>query len=57
MATDLGADSVVPLPEAQGWLVDRLGRTVDGEGPGGVVLAVVGGRGGAARRPWLRLSA
>ncbi len=47
MATDLGADSVVGLPESQGWLVDRLGRTVDGEGPGGVVLAVVGGRGGA----------
>ncbi len=47
VAVDIGADSVVSLPDAQSWLVDRLGETTDTEGGAGLVVAVVGGRGGA----------
>jgi secretion/DNA translocation related CpaE-like protein len=43
----LGADGVVFLPDAQAWLVGRLADLADGPGADGVVVAVVGGRGGA----------
>lgn len=47
VAAEVGADSVVVLPRAQSLLVDRLGETTDTEGGDGLVIAVVGGRGGA----------
>jgi secretion/DNA translocation related CpaE-like protein len=43
----LGADGVVFLPDAQSWLIGRLADAGAGSGASGVVLAVVGGRGGA----------
>lgn len=46
-AVVLGAEHVACLPDAEAWLVDRLGAAADGPGRGGAVLAVVGGRGGA----------
>ena len=47
MANDIGADTAVPLPRAQSWLVNRLGETTDAADGDGLVIAVVGGRGGA----------
>jgi secretion/DNA translocation related CpaE-like protein len=48
VAVELGADTVVFLPDAQSWLVGRLGEVADrGDRPRGTVVAVVGGRGGA----------
>jgi len=46
-AASLGAEAVVFLPDAEPWLVDRLGDAVEGPGSGGTTVAVVGGRGGA----------
>lgn len=46
-AVELGAGDVVFLPDAEGWLVDRIARAVEEDGPPAAVLAVVGGRGGA----------
>jgi secretion/DNA translocation related CpaE-like protein len=46
-AVTLGAEHVACLPDAEGWLVDRLAAAADGPGRGGVVVGVVGGRGGA----------
>jgi len=45
-AVTLGADHVAVLPEADQWLLDRLLDVGSGE-PEAVVVAVVGGRGGA----------
>lgn len=45
-AVSLGAEHVVFLPEAEPWLVDRLGGAAEGAGRGGVVLGVLAGRGG-----------
>jgi secretion/DNA translocation related CpaE-like protein len=47
LAKDIGADGVVSLPHAQSWLVNRLGETTDDADGAGLVIAVVGGRGGA----------
>lgn len=47
LAVELGADTVVFLPDAQAWLVERIGEAADGPSTGGLALAVVGGRGGA----------
>lgn len=47
LAVELGAPDVAFLPDAEGWLVDRLARAVEADGPPAAVLAVVGGRGGA----------
>lgn len=47
LAVEVGADTVVFLPDAQAWLVDRLGEAGDGPVSGGVTVAVLGGRGGA----------
>jgi secretion/DNA translocation related CpaE-like protein len=44
---DIAADTAVPLPHAQSWLVNRLGETTDAAEGDGLVIAVVGGRGGA----------
>jgi secretion/DNA translocation related CpaE-like protein len=46
-AVELGAEQVVFLPDAEGWLVAALGEAVEGRGEDGALLAVVGGRGGA----------
>jgi secretion/DNA translocation related CpaE-like protein len=46
-AVAVGADHVVALPEAEQWLVAALTDAAEGPRPGGTVLAVVGGRGGA----------
>jgi len=46
LAARLGAESVVFLPDAESWLVDRVADAVEGD-RGGCVVAVVGGRGGA----------
>ncbi|GIF53293.1 secretion/DNA translocation related CpaE-like protein [Asanoa ferruginea] len=44
LAEPLGAEYVLQLPEAEEWLLRRLGPSVDA---GGRVVAVLGGRGGA----------
>lgn len=46
-AVAVGAEHVVTLPEAEQWLVAALTEAAEGPRPGGTVLAVVGGRGGA----------
>jgi secretion/DNA translocation related CpaE-like protein len=46
-AVAIGAEHVVTLPEAEQWLVAALTEAAEGPRPGGTVLAVVGGRGGA----------
>ncbi|HLU59995.1 MAG TPA: septum site-determining protein Ssd [Pseudonocardia sp.] len=46
-AVAVGAEHVVALPEAEQWLVAALTDAAEGPRPGGTVLAVVGGRGGA----------
>jgi secretion/DNA translocation related CpaE-like protein len=45
-AAALGIDHVAELPEAAGWLVDFVGRRRTDK-PSGLVVGVVGGRGGA----------
>jgi secretion/DNA translocation related CpaE-like protein len=47
-AVQVGAEHVVFLPDAEVWLVERLGEAVERPaGPQSPVVAVVGGRGGA----------
>lgn len=45
-AVELGAEHVVFLPDAESWLVDRLAAAAEPI-PEGVVVGVVGGRGGS----------
>lgn len=45
-AVAIGADSVVFLPDARAWLVDRFAGSVERDAAG-CAIAVVGGRGGA----------
>ncbi|HET6153830.1 MAG TPA: septum site-determining protein Ssd [Marmoricola sp.] len=45
-ALGCGAESVLVLPEAGGWLVDALTDAGDGDGGAGVVIGVVGAAGG-----------
>jgi len=45
-AVDLGAEHVAVLPDAEPWLVERIGRAVARRGAA-PLLAIVGGRGGA----------
>lgn len=45
-ALTIGAEHVISLPEAQGWLVDRLGTIADLEVSAGRITAVVGSAGG-----------
>jgi secretion/DNA translocation related CpaE-like protein len=47
LAHDVGAEHVACLPEAEPWLVDRLGEAVSGPARSGRVVGVIGGRGGA----------
>ena len=46
-AVALGAEHVTFLPDAERWLTDRFADAAEGGGPSGVLVAVVGGRGGA----------
>lgn len=46
-ACGVGAEHVAVLPDAEPWLVSRLADAVDGGGSRGLVVGVVGGRGGA----------
>ncbi|MHA6628266.1 septum site-determining protein Ssd [Pseudonocardia sichuanensis] len=46
-AVAVGAEHVIALPEAEAWLVAALTEAAEGRRPGGRVVAVVGGRGGA----------
>jgi len=43
----VGAEHVIALPEAEGWLVAALADAAEGVGRRGRIVAVVGGRGGA----------
>lgn len=47
LALEVGAESVVELPAAEGWLVELLADTADGAAGGGVVVGVLGACGGA----------
>ncbi|OPC82242.1 septum formation initiator [Embleya scabrispora] len=46
-AVDVGADHVVFLPDAEHWIVDRLGDVAEGTGPDAHTIAVLGGCGGS----------
>jgi secretion/DNA translocation related CpaE-like protein len=47
LAVETGAEHVVFLPDAEPWVVDRLADAAEAGGPGGSVVCVLGGRGGA----------
>ncbi len=47
LAQDIGADHVVFLPAAQGWLVDRFAACLGGASAPAPLISVLGGRGGA----------
>ncbi|MET9799511.1 septum site-determining protein Ssd [Streptomyces sp. NPDC006368] len=46
-AVEIGADCVLRLPDAEGWLVDRIADAVEGVGRQALTVGVIGGRGGA----------
>ncbi|MGW4200743.1 septum site-determining protein Ssd [Streptomyces sp. NPDC004726] len=46
-AVEIGADSVLRLPDAESWLVDRIADVVEGVGEQALTVGVIGGRGGA----------
>ncbi|QDY78125.1 septum site-determining protein Ssd [Streptomyces qinzhouensis] len=46
-AVEIGAESVVRLPDAEGWLVGRIADVVEGAGQQALTVGVLGGRGGA----------
>ncbi|MEV7089423.1 septum site-determining protein Ssd [Streptomyces sp. NPDC093085] len=46
-AVEIGADSVLRLPDAENWLVDRIADAVEEVGEPALTVGVVGGRGGA----------
>ncbi|MFJ9799237.1 septum site-determining protein Ssd [Streptomyces sp. NPDC101145] len=46
-AVEIGADCVLRLPDAEGWLVDRIADVVEGVGRQALTVGVLGGRGGA----------
>ena len=43
----IGAEDVVFVPDADQWLASRFADATEGEGRGGTVVCVIGGRGGA----------
>ena len=47
LAVDIGAQDVAVLPEAQAWLIDRMASSAEPVRGRGVVVGVLGGRGGA----------
>jgi secretion/DNA translocation related CpaE-like protein len=46
-AVDVGAERVVFLPDAEGWLIQAFADAVELAGSAGLVIATLGGRGGA----------
>ncbi|MEU5595549.1 septum site-determining protein Ssd [Streptomyces sp. NPDC020298] len=46
-AVQIGADSVLMLPEGEQWLVDRIADVAEGVGRPALTVGVIGGRGGA----------
>lgn len=46
-AVAIGAEDVLPLPDAESWLVERLADAAEGPGRDAPVIGVIGGRGGA----------
>jgi len=56
-AVAVGAGHVVRLPEAEGWLIDRLGEITDSADRGGPVVSVLSGTGGAGATTFARLLA
>jgi secretion/DNA translocation related CpaE-like protein len=46
-AVEMGAEHVVFLPDAEPWLVEALADAVEGAGHEGLLVAILGGRGGA----------
>ncbi|MDP9434198.1 MAG: CpaE-like family protein, partial [Actinomycetota bacterium] len=46
-AVRVGAEHVVFLPDAEPWVTERMADAAEGAGPEGVLVATVGGRGGA----------
>ncbi|WP_037911827.1 septum site-determining protein Ssd [Actinacidiphila yeochonensis] len=46
-AVELGADHVLALPQAEGWLVDRIADAAEGAAQPALTVGVVGGSGGA----------
>ncbi|MGW6457243.1 septum site-determining protein Ssd [Streptomyces sp. NPDC055078] len=46
-AVEIGADSVLRLPDAESWLLDRIADVVEGVGQQALTVGVIGGRGGA----------
>ncbi len=46
-ALDVGAEHVAVLPDAEPWLISRIAEALVRDGPSGLVVGVVGGRGGA----------
>ncbi|WP_223831022.1 septum site-determining protein Ssd [Streptomyces venezuelae] len=47
LAVEIGAESVLRLPDAEGVLVDRIADAAEGVGRQALTVGVVGGRGGA----------
>lgn len=47
LAVEIGADSVLRLPDAESLLVDRLADAAEGAGRTALTVGIVGGRGGA----------
>lgn len=47
LASEIGADHVAVLPDAEAWLIDRLGRPPARAAQRAHIVGVVGGRGGA----------
>ncbi|WEH40491.1 CpaE-like family protein [Streptomyces sp. NBC_01218] len=46
-AVEIGAEHVLRLPEAEGWLIEQLANATEGTGRPALTVAVMGGRGGA----------
>ncbi|MFI6644402.1 septum site-determining protein Ssd [Streptomyces sp. NPDC050504] len=46
-AVEIGADSVLRLPEGETWLVDQIANAAEGVGRPALTVGVIGGRGGA----------
>ncbi|WTL47611.1 septum formation initiator [Streptomyces sp. NBC_01497] len=46
-AVEIGAECVLRLPDAEGWIADRLADAAEGAAEHAVTVGVIGGRGGA----------
>ena len=46
-AVEIGADYVLRLPDAEGWLVDQIANAAEGVGRPALTVGVMGGRGGS----------